>query len=71
MPQMNGRVMVEQARLCRPAVNVLYMSAYTNDLIMRYGFANNNFAFIQKPFLPSAFIAQVRHALNAPVALAA
>jgi two-component system, cell cycle sensor histidine kinase and response regulator CckA len=63
MPVMGGRNLAE--RLCdlRPGIKVLYVSGYTDDAIVRHGVAQDQVAFLQKPFTPQALSEQTRQLL--------
>ncbi len=65
MPQMSGRELAERITQTRPGVKVLYMSGYTDDIIVRHDVLDPGIEFIQKPFLPSSLVRRVREALEA------
>ena len=50
MPGLSGRETAEQVRGLFPAAKVLYMSGYTDDLVIRDGDFEPGITFIQKPF---------------------
>jgi len=50
----------------RPEMQVLYMSGYTNEAIMRHGVLDPDTLFIQKPFTLAALGHKVRAALDRP-----
>jgi CheY-like chemotaxis protein len=64
MPQMSGRELAEKARSLRPNTQVLYMSGFTDDAIVRHGVIADDFCFIQKPFSPDALAKKVREILD-------
>jgi CheY-like chemotaxis protein len=65
MPLMNGREMSEQIRAIRPAIKVLFMSAYSTDTIIAYGIRiARGQPFVMKPFRMEDLAAQVRAALD-------
>jgi two-component system cell cycle sensor histidine kinase/response regulator CckA len=68
MPQMGGRELAEQLRRLRPGIRVLFMSGYTDDVVVRRGISRATSAFLQKPFAMSAFTRKVRETLDAPPA---
>ena len=68
MPQMGGRELAERLRAIRPELRVLFMSGYTDDIVVRRGISRATSAFIQKPFAVSAFTRKVRETLDAPPA---
>jgi two-component system cell cycle sensor histidine kinase/response regulator CckA len=53
MPRQSGRALVERLRPLRPEMQVLYMSGYTNEAIVRHGVLDPDTQFIQKPFSPA------------------
>ena len=63
MPGMNGRVLAERLRALHPGVAVLYMSGYTDDMVLRAGVVAEGSNFIQKPFTPDGLLARIRAAL--------
>jgi PAS domain S-box-containing protein len=64
MPKMNGRELAERMAQIRPNLQVLYMSGYTDDAIIRQGIQELGTAFLQKPFNPAAFLEKVRQRLD-------
>jgi CheY-like chemotaxis protein len=64
MPLMGGRELAQQLRAARPAVRVLFMSGYTDDVVVRRGVSDLTSAFLQKPFAMSAFARKVRETLD-------
>jgi len=64
MPEMSGRQLVEQLDRQGESVQVLYMSGYTDDAIVRHGVSEEVNAFLQKPFTPSGLARKVREVLD-------
>ena len=65
MPEMNGRELVERLGHSRPDIKVLYLSGYTDDLIVQHGGALvAGTAFLQKPFTVDALFQKVRDVLD-------
>ena len=64
MPQMGGRELAQRLRALRPALRVLFMSGYTDDVILRRGASEAPPAFLQKPFAMGAFARKVRETLD-------
>jgi len=64
MPRQSGRALVERLRPLRPEMQVLYMSGYTNEAIVRHGVLDPDTLFIQKPFSPAALGHKVRAAID-------
>ncbi len=66
MPRQSGRALAERLRPLRPELQVLYMSGYTNEAIIRHGVLEPDTVFIQKPFTPTALGQKVRETLDGP-----
>lgn len=52
MPRTSGLQLAQQLTQVRPAMQVLYMSGYTDDAVVRQGVLHADVAFLQKPFTP-------------------
>jgi two-component system, cell cycle sensor histidine kinase and response regulator CckA len=63
MPGINGRVLSERVRALHPGLAVLYMSGYTDDMVVHAGIVPGQANFIQKPFTPEGLLTRVRSAL--------
>jgi len=50
MPEMNGPEVVDRIREYHPRAKALYMSGYTDNVIVRHGVLKEGVQFIQKPF---------------------
>jgi DNA-binding response OmpR family regulator len=65
MPLMNGRELVEQMRTIRPAMKVLYMSAYSTETVEDYGIRlAPGEPFVLKPFTMDSLTSAVRTVLD-------
>jgi PAS domain S-box-containing protein len=64
MPDVNGRELAEHLSRQRPNLKVLYMSGYTDNVIMHHEILKPNIVFLQKPFTPQTLAEKVRMALN-------
>lgn len=66
MPGINGRQLAEQAGAMRPDMRILYMSGYTDDVILHHGVLDPGVSFIQKPLTSRTLETKVREVLEAP-----
>ena len=64
MPGMSGRELSEELAIFRPAMNILYMSGYTDDTVLRHGVLEEGMAFLQKPFTAESLLRKVRDVLD-------
>ncbi|MGH7516431.1 MAG: PAS domain S-box protein [Gemmatimonadales bacterium] len=64
MPGMNGRELAERLSLRYPDLKVLYLSGYTDDVIVRHGMLHPGTRFLQKPFSPDALARKVSEVLG-------
>ena len=64
MPQISGRELAERLLTIRPQLQVLYMSGYTDDAIVRHGLLEESLNFIQKPFDSISVARKVREVLD-------
>jgi len=64
MPEINGRVLAEQARKRRPALKVVFMTGYTRNAIVHNGVLDAGTHLVSKPFT----VAQLGAELDATLA---
>jgi PAS domain S-box-containing protein len=64
MPEMNGRELVEKLTKIRPSIKVLFMSGYTDDMVVHHGVIDQGIPFLQKPLMPDSLTKKVREALD-------
>jgi two-component system, cell cycle sensor histidine kinase and response regulator CckA len=64
LPGLSGPEVAAQLVATRPEMQVIYMSGYTPEIIMRYGISEKHRLFLQKPFTPATLLAHVREALD-------
>lgn len=64
MPDMNGRILSDQAREKRPDLKVLYTTGYTRNAIVHNGMLDHDVAFLAKPFTIQQLAVKVREVLD-------
>ena len=64
MPGLSGPALAQNLTQLRGDMKVLYMSGYTDDVILRHGLLEAGLAFLQKPFGPDALAHKVREVLD-------
>jgi PAS domain S-box-containing protein len=64
MPGMSGKEVSEKLQAERPAMQTLYMSGYTQNIIMQKGILTSDIHYIQKPFTPKALARVVRETIE-------
>ncbi len=65
MPGMDGHELAHLLTASCPALKVLYMSGYTDDVIVHRGVLNRGTALLQKPFGRSVLLGKIRDVLDA------
>ena len=65
MPHMSGRDLAERLRTVRPALKVLYISGYTDDMLAHHGVLEPNVYLLPKPFAPDELAKKLREVLDA------
>ena len=64
MPVMSGRELAERVAEIRPEIKVLYMSGYTDNIVVSHGVTSIDKEFLQKPFTPRSLARKVRESLD-------
>ena len=64
MPQMSGTELTDKIRKIKPGLKVLFMSGYTENVIVRQGVLKEGIHFVQKPFSMNDFARKVREAME-------
>jgi PAS domain S-box-containing protein len=64
MPLMGGKELAQHLQAVCPAMKVLYMSGYTQNVILQYGVLKPDFVLIIKPFTARSLFEKVREALD-------
>jgi len=72
MPGMNGAVLAEKLKQNRPDTRILFISGYTDDILVKHGSLMAGMPMMMKPFSPSDLARKVREVLDAkdPLTLA-
>ena len=71
MPKMGGRELKEAVDAQFPGMKVLYVSGYTEDVLVRRGFQSDEVELLAKPYTPSSLLHAVRRILGAQLSPAA
>ncbi len=64
MPEMHGRALVERLVALRPTLKVLYVTGYSEDVLVSYGVDISKALCLYKPFDRAALADKVRQALD-------
>jgi len=64
MPRLDGRELANQMVSLRPDLKVLYMSGYTDDIIVHRGVLTQGTVLVQKPFTKRTLLQKVRETLD-------
>jgi signal transduction histidine kinase len=64
LPGIGGRELAEQVSALRPAIRILYVSGYTDDVILQHRLVERDVTLLQKPFTASSLSAKVREVLD-------
>lgn len=65
MPRMSGQEAATEVLRLRPAMRLLYMSGYSDEVLQPYGFPQQEAGFLQKPFTPESLAASIEAVLAA------
>jgi CheY-like chemotaxis protein len=64
MPRMGGRELVERLHPVYPSLHVLFMSGYTEDMMLQHRIAELGISVLEKPFTPDTLLRTVRSTLD-------
>ena len=67
MPQLGGAGLASQLAVDRPEMQVLFVSGYAENTILRQGAIDVNARFLQKPFSLKALACKIREILDSKV----
>jgi signal transduction histidine kinase/CheY-like chemotaxis protein len=65
---MGGRELADAARRIRPDLRVLFVSGYTDDVVLQHRLVADDVHFLAKPYSPDALVQRVREVLDGGVA---
>lgn len=69
MPKMGGPELFYKLKEILPQTKVLFMSGYTDDIMVRQGLLKSKISFVHKPFTPRELLHRVRSTLDSPILL--
>ncbi|HUS19454.1 MAG TPA: response regulator [Terriglobales bacterium] len=64
MPEVGGKELADRFKAQFPRLVVLFMSGYTDEVILKQGVMEGTTHFLQKPFTPSSLVAKVSELLG-------
>jgi CheY-like chemotaxis protein len=64
MPGMSGKELAQRFQTIDPGIKVLFMSGYTEEVIIRHGVEQAGVSFIQKPLIPNKLVRKLREVLD-------
>jgi FixJ family two-component response regulator len=64
MPGMSGWALAERVGAMRPGLQILYMSGYTDDVVLRHIVLEQGTPFISKPFTKTQLLSTIRQLLT-------
>ncbi len=64
LPQMNGPELFKRIVMLYPNIKILYMSGYTDDVIVHHGVLQSGTHFLQKPFSINSLEQKVKQVLS-------
>ena len=64
MPEMNGQELYQNIATLFPAIKVLYISGYTDNVVVHHGILEAGINFLQKPFTIDNLTQKVRQVLD-------
>jgi signal transduction histidine kinase/CheY-like chemotaxis protein len=64
MPELGGRELARRLRESRPHLPVVFMSGYTDDVVIRRGLLDSGVPFLEKPLSPETLAGKMREILD-------
>lgn len=64
MPKKNGKIVYEEIKLKRPDIKAIFLSGYSQELLMEHGNLLNGYDFIAKPISPNVLIEKIHDLLT-------
>ncbi len=64
MPRLNGSELARVVLSCHPAIKMIFMSGYPDDVLGQHGIPASRMRCIRKPFSPDMLLQTVRAELN-------
>src|SRR4051812_9738827 len=64
MPGIGGRELAQRLRVSRPDLPVVFMSGYTDDVVLRRGLLESGVPFLEKPLSPVKLAEKMRQVLD-------
>ncbi|MGZ4876411.1 MAG: response regulator, partial [Candidatus Angelobacter sp.] len=67
MPKMNGREFADHLLQLRPNTRLLYVSGYTDDVVLQNGISKQGMFFLQKPYSLKQLARKVQTLMATPL----
>ena len=64
MPGMSGPEVVDRLRQRNPAIRAIFISGYTDNVVLRHGILEGEFEFLEKPYSVNRLAAKIREVLS-------
>jgi DNA-binding response OmpR family regulator len=66
MPRMGGPELAKRLAGARTGLRTIYLSGYTDSILVQRGLVAGDVDFVQKPFAPDELLTKVREVLDRP-----
>lgn len=66
MPGLNGRDLAQRILEQKPRLKIIYISGYTDDMLLSTGALGPGMSFLRKPLKPDVLAGRIREVLDAP-----